>query len=447
MPSSPSHLAVIGLGKLGACMAAVFADNDFTVTGVDLNNQFVDALNNGRAPVEEPGLSELIAKNTTKLSATTEIGAAIQDTDASFIIVPTPSDEQGIFTTKYVEVVARDIGRALKDKAEYHLVVVTSTVMPGDTGGIIQSILEEESGKRCGADFGLCYSPEFIALGTVIRDMQYPDFLLIGEADSRSGDLLERILSRTHQKSCPVTRMNFVNAELAKIAVNTYVTTKISYANMLAQVCETLPGADADVVSYAIGKDSRIGGKYLKGALAYGGPCFPRDNLAFAAMARKNGVAAIVAEATEKQNQSQRSHLCQLARNHLPESGKVAILGLSYKPGTVVVDCSPGLEIVRELRSENVPLILYDPKAMDNAKKELESLEGLEFAKTAVEAVEGAAVVIITVSWDEFKALKPEHFQSNGAMKTVIDCWRILDEAALGEQARYLTVGRGPVSS
>lgn len=428
-------------------MAAVFADNDFDVTGVDLNESFVDALNNGQAPVDETGLSEMIAANGPRLSATTEIGEAIQKADASFIIVPTPSDENGIFTTKYVEAVAKGLGQALREKSSYHLVVVTSTVMPGDTGTVIQSILEEESGKRCGPDFGLCYSPEFIALGTVIRDMQHPDFLLIGEADSRSGDMLESILSKTHKKSCPVTRMNFVNAELAKIAVNTYVTTKISYANMLAQVCETLPDADADVVSFAIGKDSRIGGKYLKGALAYGGPCFPRDNQAFAAMARKNGISAILAEATEQQNQSQRSHLCRLARNHLPESGKVAVLGLSYKPGTVVVDCSPGLEIVRELRSENVPLILYDPKAMDNARKELKSLEQIEFAKSAIDAVAGASVIIITVSWDEFKGLQAHHFHSEGELKTVIDCWRILDETTMSNKVRYLTVGRGPISS
>jgi UDPglucose 6-dehydrogenase len=444
MKATDLKLSVIGLGKLGACMAAVFADKDFDVIGVDLNEDLVKAINDGRAPVEEPGLEQLIARNAQRLCATTEITSAVKQSDASFIIVPTPSDDQGIFTTKYVETVVEGIAKALKDKDSYHLIAITSTVMPGDTGGPLQAILEDVSGKQCGRDFGLCYSPEFIALGTVIRDMQEPDFLLIGEGDKRSGDMLESILVATHKSACPVSRMNFVNAELTKIAVNTYVTTKISYANMLAQICETLPNADANVVSEALGHDTRIGPKYLTGALAYGGPCFPRDNVAFAAMARMNGVEAIIAEATERQNQSQRAHLCRLVRDKLPESGRVAILGLSYKPGTVVVDCSPGLEIVRELQCENIPMILYDPRAMDNARKALDCHQQIQFATSAKEAVQGASVTVITVPWPEFKSLSPGDFQLKNSQSTIIDCWRILCEQTFASTCDYITVGRGP---
>jgi UDPglucose 6-dehydrogenase len=250
------------------------------------------AIQEGRPPVKEPYLAEMIAANRERLSATENYEAAILSTEATFIIVPTPSEPDGTFTLRYVMSTAEKIGAALRKKQGWHLVVLSSTVMPGSTGDRLLPALERHSGKKCGVDFGLCYNPEFIALGSVIRDMLKPDMILIGESDTRSGDILEKFYSGVCESNPQIQRMNFVNAELTKLSVNTFVTTKISYANMLAQVCETLPGADADVVTAALGCDSRIGPKYLKGALGYGGPCFPRDNVAFSALARTNGVPA-----------------------------------------------------------------------------------------------------------------------------------------------------------
>src|SRR5581483_6625387 len=175
------RISVIGLGKLGSPMAACFAAKGFTTVGVDLNESYVDAINDGRAPVYEPQLAELIAEGRSCLTATTDTRRAVADTDATFVIVPTPSEADGGFSLQYVLEAMATIGTALRDKDTYHLVVLTSTVMPGATGGPVREALEQASGKRTGADFGLCYSPEFIALGSVIRDFLNPDFLLIGE--------------------------------------------------------------------------------------------------------------------------------------------------------------------------------------------------------------------------------------------------------------------------
>ena len=276
-------LSVFGLGKLGAPMLAVFAHKGFEVIGTDLNPAFVDAINDGRAPVEEPGLAGMIAANRARIRATLDPAEAVAASDASFIIVPTPSGPDGFFRNDYLVSALEAIGRAIRAKAGYHLVVVTSTVMPGATGGILRETLERASGRRVGPDLGLCYNPEFIALGTVVRDMLNPDMILIGQSDAKAGDMLEAIYRQSVESRPDYQRMNWVNAELCKIAVNTYVTTKISYANMIAGMCDRLPGADADVVTHALGADSRIGRKYIKGAIAYGGPCFPRDNKAFAA--------------------------------------------------------------------------------------------------------------------------------------------------------------------
>ena len=287
-------LSIIGLGKLGAPMAAVMAHKGHVVVGVDVNADYVAAIQQGHAPLKETGLEEMIQANRERLSATVNYEEAVLGTDATFIIVPTPSDPDGTFSLRNVMIAAEKIGAALRKKQGWHLVVLSSTVMPGSTGGKLLPALEAHSGKKCGEGFGLCYNPEFIALGSVIRDMLNPDMILIGESDERSGEILEKLYTGVCDSNPHIRRMNHVNAELTKISVNTFVTTKISYANMLAQVCETLPGADVDVVTSAIGCDSRIGQKYLKGALGYGGPCFPRDNLAFSALARAGPMPRIL---------------------------------------------------------------------------------------------------------------------------------------------------------
>ncbi len=304
-------ISVIGLGKLGAPLAAVMASKGFSVLGVDLNEKFVAQLNASQAPVHEPGLQQLIDASRERLRGTMDIAEAILYSELTFIIVPTPSNEQGVFTNKHVLSAITSVGEALRAKPGYHVVNITSTVMPGSTDGELRDALERSSGRRVGRDVGLCYNPEFIALGTVIRDMLRPDAILIGESDTRAGDVLEHVYRRVCGELTPIGRMSLINAELTKIAVNTFVTTKISYANMLADLCERLPGADVDVVTGALGLDSRIGSKYLKGALGYGGPCFPRDNAAFSALARRVGARADLAEATDQINTYQVDRLAQ----------------------------------------------------------------------------------------------------------------------------------------
>ena len=279
-------LAVVGLGKLGLPLAAIFASKGHHVTGIDYNEKIVESVNQKKAPFHEPGLQELLDNHGANLSVTTDYELAIAESEASFIIVPTPSAENGLFTNHYVLQAIQKIGQSLQKKEGYHLVVITSTVMPGSTTGEIQEALESSSGKKVGNELGICYNPEFIALGSVVRDMLFPDMVLIGESDKKAGDMLQNIYEGFCENQPPVQRMNCINAELTKLSLNTFVTTKISYANMLAGVCESLPDSDVDVVTQAIGLDSRIGRKYLKAAVAFGGPCFPRDNVAFRAMAK-----------------------------------------------------------------------------------------------------------------------------------------------------------------
>lgn len=433
-------LSIIGLGKLGSPMAAVLAHKGHTVVGVDINPGYVLALQQGHAPVNEPGLEEMIHSNRDRLTATTDFEKAVRETEATFIIVPTPSDPDGRFSMRYVLDAAEKIGAALRKKNQWHVVVLSSTVMPGSTGGKLLPALEASSGKKCGEDFGLCYNPEFIALGSVIRDMLNPDMILIGESDSRSGDLLEALYTGVCESNPRIQRMNYVNAELTKLSVNTYVTTKISYANMLAQVCETLPGADVDVVTSAIGCDSRIGKKYLKGALGYGGPCFPRDNVAFSALARANGVPALLADATDQMNRRQVPRLAELILSRLPEGGTVGILGLSYKPDSEVIEESQGLALAKHLLTAGVRVVVHDPAALENARRHL--IGNVEFSKTARHCASLADVLAITTPWPEYRSISPRDLK-HSARITVLDCWRVLSREAFEAVCEYLILGAG----
>jgi UDPglucose 6-dehydrogenase len=440
-----SRISIIGLGKLGAPMAAVFANKGFETIGLDLNSRFVEAINEGRAPVEEPQLQEMIDGCRSRLRATTSFEEAVSNSDVSFIIVPTPSGADRLFSNRFVLDAVGQIGAALRSKPKYHVVVVTSTVMPGATNGEIRAALEVAAGREVGPDLGLCYNPEFIALGSVVHDMLRPDIILIGESDKKAGDVLQSIYRASTESDPEFHRMNLVNAELTKISINTYVTTKISYANMIADMCDHLVDADANVVTAAVGGDSRVGRKYLKGAIGYGGPCFPRDNKAFAALGRRLGVNAELAEATDKINEHQIVRLTGAVEALAHPGATVALLGMSYKPDTAVIEESQGVMLARILARQGYRVIVSDPLATEAASAVLGAVA--EAAPDAAAAVREADLVVIMTPWPDFKTIPPDAFRRGSGAVTVIDPWRLIDAASSGANVIYLGSGGWKLSA
>jgi UDPglucose 6-dehydrogenase len=435
-------ISVIGLGKLGASMVAAIASRGFEVIGVDVNQKSVDAVNAGREPVQETNLEKYISENQERIRATMSHEEAILNSDLSFVIVPTPSDEKGSFSLQYAAWAFKEIGKALAKKNAYHLVVLTSTVLPGATRFGLLPILEKESGKKCGEDFGLCYSPEFIALGSVIRDFLNPDFTLVGEFDVRSGSELEEFYSEVMFGNAPCKRMSLENAELTKISVNTFVTTKITFANMLADLCERIPGGNVDVVTDALGSDSRIGRKYLTGALGYGGPCFPRDNVALSYMARTLNSCADIAETTDRVNRSMADTITEKLRPIIQKGKTVAILGLAYKPSSHVVEESQGVYLGKTLSEAGARVVAYDPLANESANAELNGK--IVILDSAKKCLAQADIVLITTADDEFKQLLTNDFVVDGKEVTVYDFWRILKEELSGkEKVNYIPIGCG----
>lgn len=434
---NPRRVSVVGLGKLGAPIAAFFASRGHAVVGIDVNARAVECVRRREPPVREPGLAEAFRAAGDRLTATTEYDRAVAESDFTFVVTATPSEPSGEFSLRHALAACRQIGTALRNKKGYHVVVLTSTVLPGSTGGAIRRELESASGRRVGEDFGLCYNPEFVALGSVLRDLRRPDFILIGESDPRAGDALAAFDREVVENDPPVARMNWVNAELTKLALNTFVTTKITFANMLARMCERIPGADVDVVTSALGLDSRIGGKYLRGGLGYGGPCFPRDNLALTFLARSIGAPGTLAEATDALNRLQADLVLDLLRPRPGPGAVAAVLGLAYKPGTNVAEESQGLAFARGLASRGLSVRVYDPAALEAARAALG--DSVEYAPSLEACVRGASLVLVATPWDEFRALDSAMI---GGPAQVVDCWRILDREKLRSPVDYRVLGR-----
>jgi UDPglucose 6-dehydrogenase len=437
--SNKPVVSVIGLGKLGACIAACFAYKGFSVIGADVSAKTVELVNQLRAPVFEPQLDEMMAGAGGRLRATQDVAEAVLVSDVTLIVVPTPSTEEGGFSIDYVVDAAKSIGRGLKKKQGYHLVVLTSTVLPGSTEYGMIPVLERESGKKCGKDFGVCYSPEFIALGQVIKDFLNPDFLLIGEHDERAGELLASTYEAVCDNSPKIARMNLVNSELTKISVNAYVTMRISFANMVASLSEQLPGGDVDTVTGALAFDTRIGSRYLKGAVAYGGPCFPRDNQALAYLARQLGESGALAESVHAYNASSNKRLADRVLDVIPKGGSVAVLGLSYKPDSNVIEQAPGFLLAKSLVESGATVTVHDPMAMDAVRGVLG--DKVTYAITVAEAIAGSDVVVITNPDRVYAAIE---LASIPKSTIVIDAWRLLrKQAESGSWPNYVGLGLG----
>lgn len=434
-------VGIIGLGKLGAPVAAAIAARGLPVIAADKDASKVDRVNQGIAPVAETDLSEYLARARGRIRATTDVGEVAARADIVFVILPTPSEPDGGFSLRHVLSACALIGKELQHRSDFPVIVITSTVMPGATEGPIRECLEKASGRKAGVGFGLCYSPDLIALGSVIHDFLNPDFVILGQFDCRSGDLLESFFGQVFENAPFVARMTTVNAELAKLAVNTFVTTKITFANMMAQICEGVPGANVDVVTEAIGHDRRIGPKYLRGAVGYGGPCFPRDNLALLKVAREAGAVASLAEATDRSNRNEVPRLVSKVKQYYRPGMRVGILGLSYKPDTDVVEESQGMILARSLLEENMDLVVFDPMSMGPARGVLGNRAS--FAQSTEDCLTQSDLVVIMTPWKEFS----EANRLGGRTKVIIDGWRVASPALRESVPCYVPLGVSPSRS
>ena len=432
-------LSVVGLGKLGLCTAAYFASKGHKVTGVDKSSYLVGELGQKRCPIRETGLAELLETAWGNLSVTTETADGVRHSDITLVIVPTPSGPDGGFSNEHVEAVLRGIGPVLASKGEFHVVDIVSTVMPGSSEGVFKPLLEELSGKVCGEDFGLVYNPEFIALGSVIHDFSRPDIVLIGASDERSAQMVEQLYLSSCENRPHIAKMSLLNGEISKLSLNCFVTTKISFANELSNICERIPGADVDAITEAIGFDSRVGGKYLRAGIGFGGTCFPRDNAAFQTFAMNVGYEARISRATVAVNDMVVERLYGLINANTPDAANVALLGLSYKQGTHVIEESQSIMLANRLIDAGHSVNVHDPAALEDAAEALGP--AVEYWSDPYECVRGADAIVLLTRWPAFKELDWERIESgakDGCL--LLDSWR---ELASRKFTKFNYVGLG----
>ena len=415
-------MSVFGMGKLGACMAATLAERGFSVLGVDINAEAVRKINAGEPPVNEPHLAKTIAAAKGRLRATTKAEEAVE-TDATFVIVPSPSLPDGSFSNEFLMRALQPVAQAVKAaRKKSHLFVVSSTTTPGACRKVIIPMLEQQIGGDCGRRFGFCYNPEFIALGNVVRGLLEPDLVLIGESDHRSGDLLEELYHRYNTNQPTIARMSVTSAELAKISVNSYITAKISFTNQLRMIAEKYPDTDIHAILDAIGSDSRIGKKYLRAGLSYGGPCFPRDNRLIAHAAKQVGLNAPLAEATDRVNELAKDTLAEQALACVKPGDTVAVLGMAYRPDTYIVEESAGLHIAQALQRKGCRVVVHDCAATPTNSPSL-----LEFTFLSdladLKKEKRVAAVLICCPWPAYQRLK----LPKGAQ--VFDPWGVRERA------------------
>jgi UDPglucose 6-dehydrogenase len=397
--------SVCGLGKLGACIAATLAQRGFPTVGIDIDPEKVRKVNAGQPPVEEPLLAETIAAGRSRLRATQDYREAVA-TDVTFFIPPSPSLPDGSFSNEFLLRAMQPVAAAVREKRKQgHIFVCSSTTTPGAVDTVLIPMLERETGGVCGRDFGMCYNPEFIALGNVVKGLLEPDMVLIGESDPDSGAALEGLYQRYNSNSPRIARMSIISAELTKISVNSYITMKISFTNQLRMIAEQFPKANIHNILEAIGSDSRIGPKYLRSGLSYGGPCFPRDNRLLAYTARQLGLEAPLAEASDRVNQRTNQDLFEKVQRLVSKTDTVAVLGLSYKPDTYITEEAAGLYLAQQLKRHGYKVVVHDYGAKPANAPSLHEFEHLDDPAALQERAE-VKVAVICCPWPQYRSVK-----------------------------------------
>ena len=440
-------ISVIGAGYVGLCTAVGFASKGFSVLACDVDEAKIEKINMGIPPFHEPGLQEKLSESLVKGNLRGLVGQAervVGETDLTFVAVGTPSRSDGSIDLQYIESAASSIGKALKQKAVYHVTIIKSTVVPGITQNVVKHALEKESKKKCGVDFGLCMNPEFLRQGSAFQDTVNADRVVVGSFDKRSGDMVEAFYKDFYFGHVPpIIRTTLSTAELIKYASNAMLATKISFINTIANICEKIPGADVKVVATAMGLDRRIGSLFLDAGLGYGGSCFPKDVKALIACSKTLGYTPELLDATENVNKKQPLKAVEFCRQQLGvlEGKRIAILGLAFKPDTDDMREARVIPIINQLLKEGAKVTAYDPVAIPMAQTIFRGK--IHYASSTIECLQKADCCILVTEWPEFRKLTPEVFIKNMKQPVLIDGRRIYDPQVFAKKMKFVALGLG----
>ncbi|WP_435364123.1 UDP-glucose 6-dehydrogenase AglM [Haloarchaeobius sp. DYHT-AS-18] len=404
------NVSIIGSGYVGTTAAACLADFGHDVVNVDIDEDIVASINAGESPVHEPGLDELIAEHAgDRLRATTDYESVLE-TDVTFLAVGTPSRDDGSIDTSVVEAATEMLGETLAEKDGKHLVIVKSTVVPGTTDGTVAPLLAEAGGLTIGEDVHVAVNPEFLQMGSAVENFQTPEKIVFGtqEGDEWALDTLHELFAPIVDAADPaIVETGLREGEMIKYANNAFLASKVSLINDLGNICKEFD-VDSYEVADAIGLDDRIGERFLRSGLGWGGSCFPKDVAAIIAAAKNQGYEPPLLEAAVEVNDLQPVRLLDLLAGHVDLDGaRIAVLGLSFKPGTDDVRGTRALPVIEGLQERGASVVAYDPVATDSFREKYDHVD-IEYADSAPAALDGADGCAVVTDWDEFAALDDE---------------------------------------
>ncbi|WP_026244717.1 UDP-glucose dehydrogenase family protein [Dasania marina] len=395
------NVVMIGAGYVGLVSGSCFAEFGANVICVDLDQAKIDRLNDGRIPIYEPGLEDLVSRNAQsgRLSFTVDLASSVKQADLIFIAVGTPSRRgDGHADLAYVYAAAKDIAANLSG----YTVIVNKSTVPVGTARQVERIIKETNPD---ADFDVASNPEFLREGAAISDFMRPDRVVLGVESERAEKLLRELYRPLNLIEAPIQVTNLESAELIKYAANAFLATKISFINEMSQLCEAV-GADVQAIAKGMGLDVRIGKKFLHAGPGYGGSCFPKDTLALVRIAQEHGVSSRIVEAVVEVNAAQKAKMVKKIRHALggSEAGKtIAVLGLTFKPETDDMRDAPALSILPPLCDKGAHIRAHDPQGMEEAKSLLP--DSVVYTQTAYEAVTDADIVVLMTEWNEYRGL------------------------------------------
>jgi UDPglucose 6-dehydrogenase len=430
-------ISVIGLGFVGLTTAVVFSSRGVRVLGIEADNEKIIRIKDKKPYFYEPKLEKMLVDVTNKglFTVSRDIESAIRLSAISFITVGTPAQPNGQTNTSYIEKCAKQIGKALPHDYKCRLIVVKSTVPPGTTSYVVGHNISKYSRKVLGKDFGLACNPEFLREGSAIDDTVSPHMLLIGADDLATRKKLVSFYRSLFPKDFPnLVETNLSTAELIKYANNSFLATKISFINTMANICSRIPGADVQVVSKAMGFDPRIGDLFLQAGPGYGGSCFPKDLEAFIHFAHSLGYDPALLRATQQVNEQQKAAILDMVLRTLDGNVKkrrIAVLGTAFKKDTDDVRGSVALKLIKELKIQGASIKVHDPMALDNTKKFLG--EKIEYCGDIISCITDAECAILMTDWDDYLKLDANVFKRYMKKANVIDARRILDHLKMKE--------------
>jgi UDPglucose 6-dehydrogenase len=435
-------IAIVGTGYVGLVTGTCFAEVGLDVTCIDVNTEKIDRLNKGIIPIYEPGLEEMVLKNTQfdRLHFHTRLTSCLDDVEVVFIAVGTPPGEDGSADLKYVLDVARTIGSNMN---HYVLIVTKSTVPVGTAKKVSRAVQDELDRRGVDIQFDVASNPEFLKEGAAIRDFMHPERVVLGVESEKAENILRRLYRPFLLNNFPVIFMDIPSAEMTKYAANAMLATRISFMNDIANLCDLI-GADVNMVRKGIGSDSRIGSKFLYSGCGYGGSCFPKDVKALIRIATENGYTMQVIEAVEAVNEQQKGILFRKLSQYYNGDLKdktVAVWGLSFKPETDDMREAPALTLIEQLVEAGVTVKVYDPVAMDEAKQKIDCR--VTYCKDKYEAAIDADALMMVTEWTEFRIPSWPVIKKTMNYPLIIDGRNIYDKNELSENGlEYICIGR-----